>query len=553
MIKGLQAEWGMCSHIVLFDHIPQVLACWKNTVAVGLQSCDHNIVILDATTGSQTSVFSKHTDWVRSLMFSLDGRLLVSGGDDRTINLWDVQTGGVTQTFLGHYSSITSVSISPDCTMVISGSWDGQIHLWDVLTGEHHYMISLHNQKVTTVSFSPMDPQYLISASEDGTVRHWNINDKGGGLMYIGNYVVFSSDGAQLMSCGGTTITVRRSDSGAIVANLCASSGDFNSCCFSPNDKFVIGSSGKTIYIWDISSSGPHLIKTFTGHTSLINSLIFFSPASLISASEDQSIKFWEITMSSMDSAVTNPMSTPLTSASIESINVQASDGVVISSDSTGFVRVWDILTGHCKGPFKTPANGRRDTQLMANGLIIAWYGWEIGTPGRIHVWDVEKAKLLRTIGRCWSRCLDLRISGDGSKIFILDHQSIQAWSMLTGDAIGNVKLEKQQLQGSLIVNGSRVWLSGANPTAWDFGDQGSSPVILPSISPDRSRFSFLGQTTQNQTRSPRIEVDGRLVLCLPEKFAKFSTGPQWDKQYLAIGYHSGEVLILDFSCVLSE
>ena len=545
----------MCSCIVPFDHIPQALACQGDIIAVGLQSCDHNIVILDAITGSQVSIFSKHTDWVRSLTFSLSGRLLVSGGDDKTIYLWDVQTGEVAKTFLGQCSSVTSVSISPDCTTVASGSWDGKIYLWDVSTGGHRHMVSIHNHKVTTVSFSPMDPQYLISASDDGTVRHWNINDNEDGLTYIGNYVAFSSDGSQFVSCGGTAVTVQRSDSGAIVANLCASSGDFNSCCFSPDDRFIIGSAGKAIYIWDISSSDPHLIKAFIAHTSLIGSLIFSSSAFFISASEDQSIKFWKISMLSMDSVMTNPMSTLLTAASIESVNVQASDGIVICSDSSGFVRVWDLSTGDCKSSFNTPAKGRRDTKLTANGLVIVWYGWEIGTPGRIHVWDVEKAELLKTIGRCWSRCLDLKISGDGSQVFLLDHQSIQAWSMSTGDAIGNVRLEEQQWQGSLIVNGSRVWLSGPSSTAWDFGGQGLPSSTPPRISPNRPRFHFLSQTTQNQTGSPWIEdiVDRRLVLCLPERFTKFSTGPQWDKQYLVIGYHSGEVLILDFSHIWSE
>ena len=226
-----------------------------------------------------------------------------------------------------------------------------------------------------------------------------------------------------------------------------------------------------------------------------------------------------------------------------------------ISSDSTGFVRVWDLSTGHCKKSFKTPAKRRRDTQLTANGLIIVWYGWEVGAPGRIHVWDVEKEKLLQTIGRCWSRCLDLRISGDGSKVFFLDHQSIQAWSILTGDAVGSVRLEEQQLQGSLIVNGSRVWLSGTNTTAWDFEDQALSSVVPLTVSSNSPKFKFLGQAMQDQTGSPWIEdmANGRLVICLPERFAEFSTGPQWDKQYLVIGYHSGEVLILDFSCVWSE
>jgi WD40 repeat protein len=160
VIKGANARWGTCSRTVVLDQCPLTLSYWNNTIAVGYQ--DKNIIILDATTGSQAAVLSGHTNWVRSVTFSSDGRSLVSGGDDTTIKLWDMQTGGVVKTFHGHRHSVNSVSISVDCSRIVSGSpelADEPIRLWDIQTGECYCTIK---RQAHHVSFSPINPQHII-------------------------------------------------------------------------------------------------------------------------------------------------------------------------------------------------------------------------------------------------------------------------------------------------------------------------------------------------------------------------------------------------------
>ena len=198
VVKGLQANWGTCSRTVSFDHIPCTLSCWKGLIAVGLRSGD--IIILDVITGIHMSVLSCHAGRVNSLVFSLDGTFLVSGGNDETVNLWDIQTGGVIKTLHGHTSWVWSVSISPDCTMIASGSSDCTIRLWDAQTGECCCVIDGYNDLVRSVSFSPTDPKLLISACNDNTIRQWDVDGHQIGSTYEGNYVAFSSDGTHFVS-----------------------------------------------------------------------------------------------------------------------------------------------------------------------------------------------------------------------------------------------------------------------------------------------------------------------------------------------------------------
>jgi WD40 repeat protein len=73
---------------------------------------------------------------------------------------------------------------------------------------------------------------------------------------------------------------------------------------------FIAVSAERIAHVWDITGSEPHLIETFTGHTDIITSLAFSSSSSLISASVDQSVKFWKIGAMPTDLVGTDSKST---------------------------------------------------------------------------------------------------------------------------------------------------------------------------------------------------------------------------------------------------
>ena len=523
------------------------VAYWNNSIAVGSQSRD--ITILDATTGIQTAILSGHTDQVGCVTFSPDGKSLISGCDDKTAKLWDMQTGGVIRTFHGHTHWVWSVSFSADCTRIVSGSEDSTVRLWDIQTGECLYIIT-QQTRVQHVIFSPMDPQHLISTS-GRKVWWWDVNGLSIPPVYNGFHVSFSPDHTQFALCDEKVVTVRNSDSRAIVAEFDnADTGIY--CCFSPDGKLVAAAGGNTAYVWDITSPDPHLVETFIGHTGIIIYLVFSSPFSLISASGDGLVKFWKIGVLSDD-----PGSTLIILPSIRSVSLQAKIGVAISSDKNGVVKTWDLSTGLCKETFKIPAakdvdmsNG--DAKLINGRLVFAWY-----RDGKIHIWDAGKVVLIKTPDT--SKCWGLRISGDESKVFFLHDGGLQAWSMWTWEPVGevtlglNLKLKGKPHLDCLYIDSSKVWIhcGGSVQEGWDFGVSNPSPVSFdPSIG--RQQLDFIGGAVWQGCGSSWIKdtATGKKAFQLGGKYAN-PNDVQWDGQYLVAGYESGEVLILDFHDML--
>ena len=535
VVKGLPAGWGTCTRTVTLS-FPWSLTCQKNTIAVGLE--DQDIVILDGITGTQTAILSGHTDYVISLAFSSDGTSLVSGSGDKTIKLWDVQTGGVVKTFYGHTDSVQSVSISADCTMIASGSHDKTIRLWNIQTEECCHVIE-QQYKVDHVLFFPTDPQHLMSAT-DCEIQQWDISGNQIGPTHFGYDFDLSWDGTQLVLCQEESVVVQNTNSGANVAEFYVANGEATHGCFSPDGRLIAVAADYTAYVWDTTSSHPHPIETLVGHTQYIKSLVFFSPSSLVSLS-DNSIKFWQIGALQTDPIVTDPEPRPLTSAPIKSITLQAEDSIVISRDSQGVVRTWDISTGLCKSSFQTPPNNavQSDVRLIDSRLVFVWrMGCEM------HIWDAEGGELQMLDGM-YDYATDVRISGDGSKVFCLHWNIIHTWSVQTGEIVDKLELEFVSVQRSLTVDGSRVWVHSpaSDPQGWDFGTPGSPPLQLSNASLLHPNCTKWWNSKQSMVKDA---VTGKVVFQLAGRFAK-PVHSQWDGQYLVAGYESGEVMILDF------
>ncbi|MEV4383938.1 hypothetical protein AB0J58_44345, partial [Streptosporangium sp. NPDC049644] len=69
-----------------------------------------------------SATLTGHIDWVCSVAFSPDGKLLATGSNDNTVRLWDVAGRKTFAPLTGHTGNVTSVAFSPGGKLLATGS-----------------------------------------------------------------------------------------------------------------------------------------------------------------------------------------------------------------------------------------------------------------------------------------------------------------------------------------------------------------------------------------------------------------------------------------------
>jgi WD40 repeat protein len=74
---------------------------------------------------------------VFAVAFSPNGRRIVSGSFDNTMQIWDAESGeAIGEPLQGHSSFVCSVAYSHDGRRIVSGSFDSTVRIWDAESGE---------------------------------------------------------------------------------------------------------------------------------------------------------------------------------------------------------------------------------------------------------------------------------------------------------------------------------------------------------------------------------------------------------------------------------
>ena len=72
---------------------------------------------------------------VLGLVYSPDGRTLVSSGESEAIRVWDAETGELVRLLPGHPERVRGLAMSADGQLIASSGTDGSVKVWDYRGG----------------------------------------------------------------------------------------------------------------------------------------------------------------------------------------------------------------------------------------------------------------------------------------------------------------------------------------------------------------------------------------------------------------------------------
>ncbi|KAI9289951.1 WD40-repeat-containing domain protein [Umbelopsis sp. AD052] len=253
-----------------------------------------------------------------------DDQHLAVATNSEQIRVFNVETQDC-DIIYGHSDTVICLERSKDGSVLVSGSKDKTARLWRIDTDAEEYdqrylcagICVGHTEAIGAIGFAHKSKNFMITGSQDRTVKYWNLKDT--------DFETPSQDNKPR----------------ALYTHQ-AHDKDINSICVAPNDKlFATGSQDKTAKIWNVESGA--LVGTCTGHKRGVW-CVQFSPVDqvLATSSGDKTIRIWslkDMTCLKTFEGHTN---------SILKVAFMTAGMQLVSSGSDGLVKLWTIKSNEC-------------------------------------------------------------------------------------------------------------------------------------------------------------------------------------------------------------
>jgi len=306
-----------------------------------------------------------HMALIRDIVFTPDGKQLVSASDDKTIRVWDVATGKTVRMIRGESApgdsgKIFAMALSPDGKWLAAGGWLGgtseesrAIRIFDFASGRLVTLLHGHTDVVFGLAFSP-DGRRLISASADKTAIIWNLTARVAEHTLAGHREFIFAVG------------------------------------FTPDSaRVVTGSDDHDLRLWSVANGKE--IRKMSGHGDKVRTVAFAPDGTIATGDWSGEIRTWNgktgafrKVLAKQPTEVGSLSFSPDGSKLLSSISKSSADANPYGAN------VFDAATGRELVAYREHHNIVLATATSPDGRWAATGG---GANNEIHIWDLESGQ----------------------------------------------------------------------------------------------------------------------------------------------------------------
>ncbi len=304
----------------------------------------HNVL---ASVADDKNIFHGHSDEVRSVAVSNDGKLIASCGNDGSVKLWETDKPDekpiTLKTDKFENKGFRNVEFSYDDKYLAAGNVNGKIIVWDIINRKAlPAVLSGHTDIVNAIALKK-NGKGLYSSSNDNTIRYWpSINSTmSSEIVYQSKIDITDigiSNSSEKLACSlenGDILIFKTSDFSAPEKVLHESGTAVTALTFNKDASLLAtGNSSGLIMIWNLVTDKS--IKLI-GHISGITGLEFSNNAKFLgSSSYDRTIRLWDYSKPEMPPIVFSGHD-----FWVYDLSFTPDDNKIVSGSADRTVRIW--------------------------------------------------------------------------------------------------------------------------------------------------------------------------------------------------------------------
>ena len=333
------------------------LATNPNTTIVAGGIEDGSIRLWDTANNWEVKSIDLHNGPVSGVIFSPDGKTLISVGNDGAVKIHDVASGQVIHDINASDLPINDASLSYDGSVLATIGDDKLVRVIDTASGQTTQMIGPIDNATRAVAISSDGKK--VAAGIGADIQIWD-----------------TRDGVELQKLAG------KWEDEAVQEEWLGHSKDVSALVFSPDDTLLVSGSDDTILIfWELETG--ELKWTGENHFASITKLVFTPDGdSVLSSSADYKSRIFRVPGGKSSDTFVGHLS------AVNTIAPGVLPDTLITGGADGSIRQWDIANTSVSHIEWT----KLGVQSLWGGFLSGWLLLS-GVIGLVCLWGLTKRK----------------------------------------------------------------------------------------------------------------------------------------------------------------